>query len=265
MDESAMKRYDRQWLLDFFSLGAWAHQYTGVALYQAAQRIPTDNTIAPTDRPRIQAALRAKILGEVAASMETLGRLCWSIEHRAPNGIAAEFINMREDKAVPFYKEVVIPPITVEGLLKRFNLPPLSTLTTIAVNEDVKEFLEQLSTALVRYASIYIDSDGTNSTNANLLRRSYNAVKHGSHVIANAPVLVEPSKIREDPHSIYIATHWPKRNEEMSEATLGMVTRSMKPKDVLDDLDVIRTIAVIMTNLCQLLIALIDQNMLAYG
>lgn len=265
MDDFAKKHYDRQWLLDFFSLGAWVHQYTGIALYQAAQRIPSDITIAADDRPRIQAALRAKILGEVAGSMETLGRLCWSIQHREPNGIAAEFINMRQDQAVSFYKEILIGPITAPNLIKKLGLPPLPTLVTLALKDNVEEFLDQLTTALVRYASIYIDPDPTNSTNGSLLRRSYNAIKHGSHVIANAPVLVAPTRISEERHSIYITVRWPKQDEEMSNTTLGMVTRSMKQEDVATDLEVIRTIAVIMTNLCQLLIVLLDRDILTYG
>ncbi len=269
MENYEISRYDRQWLQDFFSLGAWAHQYTSVALYQAAQRVPSDPAIAPDDRPRIQTVLRAKILGEVAASMETLGRFCWSIQRREPDGISAQFINMRRDQAVPFYKEMLTPPVTAERLLETLRLPQQSTLASLSLTEDPIEFIDQLATGLLRYAAIYVDpgdpSVPESSASRNLLRQSYNAVKHGSHLIANPPMLLAPFPIDVDPHSIYMAVRWPKCNEALSSSTTQMVTRSLRQKEVTEDLNVIRTIAVLVTNLCQLLIHLIDHDLLPKG
>ncbi len=269
MEDHEISQYDRQWLHDFFSLGAWAHQYTSAALYQAAQRVPSDPAIAVDDRPRIQAVLRAKILGEVAASIETLGRFCWSVQNRQPDGIAATFINMRRDQAVEFFAAMLRPVVTGETLLETLHLPDQSTLASLSLNDDPIVFVDQLATRLGRYAAIYVDPNASNPSqaaatlgNTSLLRQSYNAIKHGSHLIANPPLLLAPSPITVDQHSIYIAVHWPERNETISPSTTRLVTRSLKEAEVKDDLDVIRTIAILLTNLCQLLIQLIDRDLL---
>lgn len=263
MDDATRNRYDQQWLLDFFSLGVWVHQYTGTALYHEMQRIPFDKTIATDDRPRIQAALRARILGETAASMETLGRFCWAIENRNPNGIATQYINMEHDRAKTFYAELLnCPNRDAENVLEQLRLPLLNDLAKLPFNNDVKEFFEQIANVLPRYASVYVDP--LLPSNSSLLTQSYDAIIHGSAVIANAPTLVSPQIIPEDPHSIYIAVHWPLREEEMCNTTMQLVTRSLKQDAVMEDLDIIRTIAVIMTNLCQFLITLLDQGALTY-
>lgn len=261
--------YDRNWLLDFLSLGAWVHQYTATALYHEAQRIPNDKTIAVDDRPRIQAALRAKILVEVAASFDTLGRLCWSIENRGVIGIAAQFINIRKDQATEFYAAVVKLPADISCVIKKLGLPSLTTLSNLPLGENVEDFLLQLITRLRDYGNIYIDHKDTEqpghpSHTPSLLRQSYNAIKDGSYVIANAPKLIEPITMDADSHAVYIAIRWPQRGDDITTSSLQLVTRSMKQDVVMEDLERIRTVAVIMSNLCQLLIVLLDRNLLVY-
>jgi hypothetical protein len=126
MSPDELQRLDRQWLLDFYSLGAWVHQYTGTALYHELQSIPADPMVEEDDRRRIQAALRAKIVAEVAASHETLGRFCWAIQHRQKNCMAAEFINMEENTAVTFYTST--GGLTVDALLTQWQLPTKAEL-----------------------------------------------------------------------------------------------------------------------------------------
>ena len=124
MDRKMMANLDRQMLLDFYSLGAWVHQYTATALYHEAQSLPTDPNISPDDKPRIQAVLRAKILAEVVASMETLGRFCFAVEHRMHNGFSAAFINESHNVANTFYQDILnLGMLDPDKLVTKLKLP----------------------------------------------------------------------------------------------------------------------------------------------
>lgn len=267
MTDDDLRRLDRQWLLDFFSLGAWVHQYTATALYHQAQKLPTDPTVAVGDGPRIQAALRAKIVAEVAASHETLGRFGWAIEHRHDAGMAAQFVNMREDQAKGFYNGMIPAELTPDKLMERWELPRMTELANIAPAAEVNEFLEALATALPRYAAAYLGRDPTDpkAPARPLLTRAYNAIKHGSHVVANPGRLVEPLAGPEDGHVIYILTRWPNRDEELSATTVQMITRSLNQEAMTEDLEILRQQAILVSNLCQLLIAVGDARQLTYG
>ncbi len=49
----------------------------------------------------------AKILAEVVASMETLGRFCFEVAHRMQNGFSAAYINESHNVANTFYQDIL--------------------------------------------------------------------------------------------------------------------------------------------------------------
>ena len=267
MDRNMMIRLDRQMLLDFYSLGAWVHQYTATALYHEAQRIPADAEIAGGDKPRIQAALRAKILAEAVASMETLGRFCFAVEHRIQNGFAAAYVNQSHNVANEFYQDILnLGSINVnpDTLLTKLELPSLQQLQHLPLEDDVNEFLTLLSDLLGRIAERYIDDD-PNPTARRKLTQAYNAIKHGSHVVGNPPVLTAPFHGTFEQQAITIIRQWPIRDQDITSDSLIFVQRSLSQEAVMEDLQIITDIAKALSNLCQMLIVLLDQNLLTYN
>ncbi|WP_088225778.1 hypothetical protein [Desulfosporosinus sp. FKB] len=258
MDFNMILELDRKMLLDFYSLGAWVHQYTATALYHEAQRIANDTRVALDDRPRIQMVLRVKILVEVVSAMETLGRFCFSIRNREKDGIATCYINMRDNKANEFYNLYKLGnPILPEILY----LPEIKDMEEIVDNGDLQ--LESMNELINRIAVAYLDDQGEDFMNRKL-KRTYNAIKHGSHIINNIKELV-PIPADFVIGEVPIVTRWPYRNEAINNKTMIFTTRSMSEEAVLEDLKLIGEISIVLSTLSQLIILLIDKGLLSYG
>ncbi|QSO50906.1 hypothetical protein JZ785_18750 [Alicyclobacillus curvatus] len=258
MDSANILEMDRRFLLDFYSLGVWAHQFTAVALYHEAQRVPSDRSIAVDDKPRVQTVLRAKILSEVAASMETLGRLCFAVGTRGRSGIAAHFVNMRFNRATTFYKSLFTSE-TIEELMK---LPNRHKIGKDVELPWVVEFFETLQQRLPSIAGAYLDQQDAPIT-GNKLGRAYNAIKHGSHIVNNVQEL-SPVPVDMSLGNVPILTRWPLHSEEISDETMILISRSMSEEAVNEDLAIIKEVCIIMNNLSQILIRMIDKKALAY-
>lgn len=259
MDSSMVENLDRRMLLDFYSLGAWVNQYTATALYHEAQKIPYDKTVPLDDRPRIQMVLRAKIVGEVVSSIETLGRFCFAVRNRGKSGIASHFINMRQNGANDFYKLCMSQSETPERLL---CLTDRRELKVIVSPHEIDGFFEQLDDLLPNLAEAYLD-DNHEPTAKRRLTRAYNAIKHGNHIINNI-VELSPLPVSVPKGNVPIVTRWPWYGEEINNDTMIFITRSMSQEAVTEDLEFVRKIAVVLSNLAQLLILLIDRKSLNY-
>ena len=260
MDSMAVvEDLDRKMLLDFHSLGAWVHQYTATALYHEAQQIANDARVSLDDRPRIQMVLRAKIVGEAVASFETLGLFCFAIQNRGRSGIASTFINMRRNRANDFYKLCISNGATPESLLR---LPDRQGLKLIVSPYQADELFEQLDDLLPNLAEAYLD-DNQDQNRKKRLTRAYNAIKHGNHIVNNV-VALSPLPVHIEKGNVPIVTRWPRFGEEINDETMIFITRSMSQESVTEDLEFTRQVAVLMSNLAQLLILLIDRKSLKY-
>ncbi|MCI0184846.1 hypothetical protein [Sulfoacidibacillus ferrooxidans] len=259
MDSPMVESLDRQMLLDFYSLGAWVHQYTATALYHEAQQIPTDKRVSPDDRPRIQMVLRAKIVAEAVSSFETLGRFCFAVRNRGKSGISSRFINMKKNRANDFYRLCTSNDKSPESLLR---LQDRRELRSIVSPYETDAFFEQLEELLPNLAEAYLD-DIEEVSKKRRLTRAYNAIKHGSHIINNI-VELSPIHVSVEMGYVPIVTRWPKFGEEINDNTMIFITRSMSQESVTEDLEFIRQIAIVLSNLAQLLILLIDRNELEY-
>ncbi len=259
MDSLTVENLDRRMLLDFFSLGAWVHQYTATALYHEAQKIPSDENVSPDDRPRIQMVLRAKIVGEVVSSFETLGRFCFAVRNRGKSGIASQFINMSRNRAHDFYKLCMSNDDSPESLL---SIQDRHELKAIVSDYESDAFLENLENLFPILAEAYLDDDHE-PTKKRRLTRAYNAIKHGNHIINNI-VELSPIPVSIEKGYIPIVTRWPHFGEDINSNTMIFITRSMSQESVTEDLEFIRQVAVVLSNLAQLLIRLIDKKSLKY-
>jgi len=260
LDKVQMILFDRAMILDFYSLGAWLNQYTATALYKAAQQIPMDSTVPPNDKPRIQMALRAKILAEVVAAMETLGRFCYAVQHRSPDGFAANFVDMTTNRANDFYRSI---NMSAMSLIDRLNLPSLDELEKLHLKADIGGFFSALDEMLQLLAPAYDDND-TDHSQRRKLTQTYNAIKHGNHVVNNPEILAHPLSITLSQDPVAIIRRWPKCGDPIDETTMIFVERSMGMDAVKEDLDIVKKIAEALSNLCQLLIVLIDHKQLTY-
>lgn len=259
VDEAMVKTLDRNFLLDFFSLGAWAHHYTAMALYHEAQRIPHDASVSDDDKPRIQMVLRAKILGEVAASMETLGRFAFAVRNRGLSGIASLYTNMRENRANDFYR-LCKEGTNAENLL---NLPVRSFIETECDNHEISPFMEQIEEMFVTYSDIYLD-DKEDYVTAKKLVKTYNGIKHGSHIVNNITTL-PPFPVEVQMGMVPVSVRWPMFGEPINEETMVFVTRAMGQETVIEDIEYTTRVANALSNLCQLLILMLDKGILSYG
>lgn len=258
MESANIMEMDRRFLHDFYSLGVWSHQYIAIALYHEAQRVPLDVSITTEDKPRIQMILRAKILSEVTAAMETIGRLCFAVTYRGKSGIAAHFINMRFNRANDFYKSL-LTSTTVEESMK---LPDRHTIESDIEFPWVSDFFKSLQQRLHLIASAYLDQSETRHA-SNKLGRAYNAIKHGSHIVNNVHLLI-PVPVEMSLGNVPVLTRWPIYPEEADNKTMVLITRSMSEEAVNEDLEIIKDIAVLMNNLIQILIRMIDKKTLVY-
>lgn len=257
-----VEEFDRKMLADFHSMGSWAHQYTATALYKQMQAVPNDSDIEAGDKPRIQGVLRAKILGEVAASMETLGRFCWALATRSTGGFSAAFINMSKNRANNFYSQVqALASVDADAVLTILKFPGFADLAPLKPETELRGFLDPLSDLLDRIADAYMDNGGSNPTENRKLANTYNAIKHGSHIVANPIMLSDPLTGAFDRQSITVIRRWPELNEDINDTTMVFVQRGLKQQSVTEDVQLTRTIATILSNLCQLSVLLIDNGL----
>lgn len=259
VDEAMVKTLDRTFLLDFFSLGTWVHKYTALALYHEIQRIPHDVNVLDEDKPRIQMVLRAKILAEVASSMETLGRFAFAVRNRGLSGIASHYTNMREDRANDFYR-LCTEGMTAESLL---NIPDRNIIATECHDHDIPLFLKQIGEMFVAYGDIYLDDTGDYVT-AKKLVKTYNGIKHGGHIVNNITTL-PPFPIDVQKGMVPVSVRWPIFGEPINNETMLFVTRSMEQEMVTEDIEYTTRTATVLSNLCQLLILMLDKGILSYG
>lgn len=250
LNDNQIRDNDRRFLIDFYSLGVAVHEYTAVALYHEAQRLLTDDAISTDDKPRIQMAIRAKIFAEAVASMETVGKLVYAIRNRKSTGIAYRYVQGSEahsERGLRLFKK------KGTNLLDQLQLPSMR-------NHGILGDLEAMSEAIHRIYTAYLDPDSAGCERKNIVA-AYRAIKHGSLVV-NDPRSISIWPCSATTGHVWMITRWPSNTEGLEQLELKEINNDQDA--VSGDIDICKQATTLCSNLCQLLICLIDQNALTY-
>lgn len=253
LTDEQIQENDRSFLLDFFSLGVSVHKYTAVALYHEAQRVPSDSTIDTADKPRIQSSLRAQIFAEAVASMETAGKLVFAIRERRGDGIACRYVNGSEshsERGLRLFRE------TEANLLSALRIPLGTALPTYVSAQD----LDAMSQRLHRMYLAYLDPDDAGRERKHIVE-AYRAIKHGSSLVADPRKLSVWSGTFTMGH-VWMLTRWPRRNEGSAELEIKEI--DMPQRSVTNDIEICRLAEGVCSNLCHLVIDLLNAGNLPY-
>ena len=194
--------------------------------------------------------------------METLGRFCWALAEKSSSGFSAAYINMSKNRANDFYSQIQSHAhLDADAVLNFLKLPSLSELEPLKTENDAREFLDPLSDLLDRIADAYMDNANPDQRMNRKLANTYNAIKHGSHIVANPVMLLDPLTGAFDQSAITVIRHWPDLNEDITDKTMVFVQRGLSQESVSEDLELTRTIAIILSNLCHLSVLLIDRDL----
>lgn len=251
LTQNQVRDNDRSFLLDLYSLGASVHEYTAVGLYHEAQRLSNDQTINAADKPRIQTALRAKIFAEAVASMETVGKLLHAIRNRAPHGVAFRYVQGSEshsEKGLRLFKD---PGTDLASQLRLFSA---------IQDSDLQANLDEMSKALHKIYRAYLDPDESGQEHKNIVN-AYRAIKHGS-LIVNDPRNLSIWPCNVSTGHAWMITRWPSNSEGSNQLELKEIDADQS--SVNRDIDICKQATLLCSNLCQLVIRLIDQKALHY-
>lgn len=252
-----VKVNDYRFIYDFYSLGAWAHQYTATALYHEAQRIPDDHNIALEDKPRIQMVLRAKIFAEAVASMETIGKLLFAIKSRRTDGIASQFVNGSESHSERGLRMFHSTNSTVSELL---HLPTADELQSLNSGEDVGDFMERLKRVMEGIFQAYLEPNSSGREMKSIVE-AYRAIKHGNCLSVD-PRTVSVVNVSVRQGHVWMITRWPRRNETMDKLNIKEI--GLTEDQVINDMRICEQVATCMSNLCSVLIRLLEAGTLTY-
>ncbi len=250
---------DRRFLTDFHSTGVWTHEYAAIALHHEALRLPDDTLLDPSDKPRVQMVIVAKIFAEAVASMETLGKLLQAIRARHPDGIAYRYVNGTEHDSERGLRLFRRPPT---DLLQVLRLPALPEVEAVLPEPGgVQQTIEAMSEHIQEVYAAYLEPRPDGSE-AKSIVRAYRHIKHGSCLVTD-PRTVAIWSAQPSPEDVHILTRWP--NAQESNEHLELKSVSMREPDVLQNIGICKLASVVGSNLCQLAVKLIDAGLLSYA
>lgn len=249
---------DQHFLGDFYSLGAWAHEYAAIALYHEAQRVPHDTKIPMPDRPKIQTVLGAKMFAEAVASMETVGKLLYAVRNRHPDGIARRYVNGTEGHSENGLRLFRLPSADMMGAL---NLPPVESVDNVLGGESIKADCDGMRNHCHNLYEAYLEP-GPNGVERKRAVQAYRAIKHGS-LILNDPRLVSIWPVQALQGHIWLLTRWPRQPEGKEQ--LEIMEAGLDQGPVAGYITICKKSSIVCSNLCQLVIRLLQKGLLTYA
>ncbi|MHB1681515.1 MAG: hypothetical protein ACYCYO_01625 [Bacilli bacterium] len=255
MNSKQIRDMDKRMLHDFFSLGAWVHQYTSIALYRQAQQVLNDKDIDKMDLPRIQMTMRAQIAVQAFDSLRLFGRFCSSVLSRGKSGIAYSFLN--DNHCInAFYRTQLQDNETIENTLR---IPSREELEQTLGWKGVSEFLTSMQKITKQFAEVILNSDKEDHYLP--IDKFVKSFQKG--FIINNPIHLFPLELyprQEEMGYVSIVDKWPLTNSK----ELSITRTEMSQDSVLRDLGICKDVSIILSNLCQLLIKMIERDILTY-
>jgi hypothetical protein len=243
------REVDTAFLYDIFSFGWYNRLVSALAMYDQIVRIKDfsaayDLLVQPN---RAQKILRAKLFAEYVALLESFGGLCISLRERHNSSIRETFINVQPFQVAEFYNNIL--QSKKDSIAKHLKFPPPEKLKDAAHANELKEIDLVYIKSSYRNLGLKIKEIAKQYTaKKSLLVRNYNKVKHCFPVVEGTNWLMPP--IPEEHVAIY------------SIESIGYVT--MSQKDAVKEIENIRTITIIGSELLAMCKCLSDSGLLFY-
>jgi len=241
------RKMDTAFLYDIFSFGWYNRLVSALAIYDQIVRIKDFSTsydllVSPN---RAQKILRAKLFAEYVALLESLGGLCISLKERHDSSIRETFVSVQPCQIAVFYNNIL--QSKSDSIAKHLKFPSPEKLRDAAYAKElkgidltyIKNSYRKLGVGIKEVAKQY-------TVKKSLLVRNYNKIKHCFPVVEGTDWLVPP--IPDDHVAVY------------SIESIGYIT--MTQKDAVKEIDNIRTITIIGSELLAMCKCLSDSDLL---
>ena len=241
------RKMDTDFLYDIFSYGWYNRLVSALAIYDQIVRIKDFSTsydllVSPD---RAQKILRAKLFAEYVALLESLGGLCISLKERHDSSIRETFINVQPCNIAVFYNNIM--QSKSDSIAKHLKFPSPEKLKDAADAKELKEIDLAYVKTSYRKLGVGIKAIAKQYTaKKSLLVRNYNKIKHCFPVVEGTGWLEPP--IPNDHVAVY------------SIDSIGYIT--MNQKDAVKEIENMRTITIIGSELLAMCKCLSDSGLL---
>lgn len=241
------RKMDTDFLYDIFSFGWYNRLVSALAIYDQIVRIKEfsksyDLIVQPN---RAQKILRAKLFAEYVALLESFGGLCISLKERHNSSIRETFINVQPCDIAVFYNNIL--QSKSDSIAKHLKFPSPEKLKDAAEAKELKEIdLSYIKTSYRKLGVSIKEVAKQYTAKKSLLVRNYNKIKHCFPVVEGTDWLEPP--IPDDHVAVY------------SIDSIGFIT--MNQKDAVKEIENIRTITIIGSELLAMCKCLTDSGLL---